>query len=185
MGTWLRALLSIGAVAAAATAFVKLVFVHEAARKQLFPVLRPLYRHVFNPKALRDAARGETRWGVIHHVGRRSGTTYATPIDAQRTVDGVVICLVYGPGADWCRNVLAAGHCTITLDREELTLDTPRVISLSEADPKLSQDRAHFWRNIGIEHCLLLQFVPAAQLGSEISARIVPLSPSRGAQVEP
>jgi deazaflavin-dependent oxidoreductase (nitroreductase family) len=173
MGTWLRALLSIGAVAGAATAFVKLVFVHEAARKQLFPVLRPLYRHVFNPMALRAAARGAKRWGVIHHVGRRSGTMYATPIDAQRTPDGVVICLVYGPGADWCRNVLAAGHCTLTLDGEELTLDTPRVITLSEADPKLSHDRARFWRNIGIEHCLLLQFAPAANLPTATGASSV------------
>jgi deazaflavin-dependent oxidoreductase (nitroreductase family) len=162
-----------GAVAVGATAFVKLIFVREAARRRLFPLLRPLYKHVFNPKALRDAANGETRWGVVHHVGRRSGTVYATPIDAQRTPEGVVICLVYGPGADWCRNVVAAGRCTLTLDGEELSLGAPRVVSLGLAESKLTPERARFWRNIGIEHCLALQTAQPAELMS-MSADTIP-----------
>jgi len=170
MRTSVWVLISVGAVAGAAVAFVKLVFVREAARRRLFFLLQPLYRHVFNPKALRDAARGETRWGVIHHVGRRSGTAYATPIDAQLTPDGVVICMVYGLGADWCRNVLAAGQCTLTLNHQELALSAPRVMSLSQAEPRLSPERARFWRNIGIEHCLSLQFAAPAEV---VSAQVI------------
>jgi deazaflavin-dependent oxidoreductase (nitroreductase family) len=71
---------------------------------------------VLNPQALRTAARRQAEWGVVHHVGRRSGAVYDTPIDTQRTDEGsVVIPLVYGPSADWCRNILAAGGCTLTL----------------------------------------------------------------------
>jgi deazaflavin-dependent oxidoreductase (nitroreductase family) len=166
MRTLIWVLISVGVVAGAAVAFVKLVFVREAVRRRLFFLLQPLYRHVFNPKALRDAARGETRWGVIHHVGRRSGNAYVTPIDAQRTPDGVVVCLVYGPQADWCCNVLAAGQCTLTLEGQELALGAPRVISLTEAEPLLSPERARFWHNIGIEHCLSLQVAARAEVAS-------------------
>jgi deazaflavin-dependent oxidoreductase (nitroreductase family) len=101
-------------------------------------------------------------------VGRRTGTAYATPIDAQRTPDGVVIiCLVYGPSADWCQNVLAAGHCTLTLEGEELAATSPQVISVNDAERRLSPERARFWHSIGIEHCLLLQVAPPADLTFE------------------
>lgn len=123
----------------------------------MFPLLRPLYKRFLNPKALRDAAAGTTRWAVIHHVGRRSGVAYDTPVDAQRTANGVLIALVYGAGADWCRNILAAGHCTLTLDGEELALTAPQVVDMKVAESLLSHERARTWRGIGIEHCLSLQ----------------------------
>jgi deazaflavin-dependent oxidoreductase (nitroreductase family) len=157
---WLLA--SIGSLAAAGVLFGRLVLVRESGRRRLFPVLRPLYRHVLNPNALRAAAHGETRWGVIHHIGRRSGAAYETPVDAQRTRDGVVICLVYGSGADWCRNILAAGGCTLTLDGADLALTAPRVIPMSVAEEQLSPERARRWRSLGIEHCLALQVAPGA-----------------------
>jgi deazaflavin-dependent oxidoreductase (nitroreductase family) len=132
-------------------------FAREAWRRQLFPLMRPLYKRVFNPRVIRAAAVGKTRWGVIHHIGRHSGIAYDTPIDAERTPDGVLIPVVYGPRADWCRNVLAAGQCTLTLGAEELQLSAPQVIPLALAEPQLSPDKARFWRSIGIEHCLSLQ----------------------------
>ena len=46
---------------------------------------------------------------TIHHVGRRSGRAYRTPVLAFRTGRGVVVALTYGPDVDWLRNVLAAG----------------------------------------------------------------------------
>lgn len=48
-------------------------------------------------------------FAIVEHTGRRSGTTYRTPVNAFRTSDGFVIALTYGAGADWVRNVLAAG----------------------------------------------------------------------------
>jgi hypothetical protein len=148
------------------TAFFRVIFTHEAARRRLLPIMRPLYVHVFNPRALRDAARGETRWGVIHHVGRRSGRLYDNPIDAQPTAEGIVIPLVYGPEADWCRNVLAAGGCTLTLDGKDIHLTEPRVIAWAAAAPRVSPEKARFWRGIGIEHLLSLRAVPPVELAS-------------------
>ena len=160
---WL--LLPAGVLALAITLFVKLVLVHESGRRRLFPVLRPLYKRM-NPGNVRAVQRGHSRWAVVHHVGRRSGRPYDTPIDSQRTPDGVIICLVYGAGADWCRNILAAGHCTVTLgDGEVLQLTSPEVITLESAEPQLAPERAKFWRTIGIEHCLALKLSPMAVAG--------------------
>ncbi len=61
MSRFLRALVVLAVLAAALTAFVKFVFVHEDARRRLFPVMRPLYKHVLNPYALRTAARRESQ----------------------------------------------------------------------------------------------------------------------------
>jgi deazaflavin-dependent oxidoreductase (nitroreductase family) len=148
-------LLPTAILALCATGFVKLVLVHEAARARLFPVLRPLYKRT-NPGNIRAVERGQSRWAVVHHVGRRSGKRYDTPIDAQLIANGVVICLVYGAGADWCRNIVAAGGCTLTTNGRELRLNAPMVITMEAAAPLLSPERARFWRTIGIEHCLRL-----------------------------
>jgi deazaflavin-dependent oxidoreductase (nitroreductase family) len=152
----LRILGLLALVVVGLAAFVRMVLVHESLRRRLFPVLRPLYKRVFNPIALRDAARGDTRWAVLHHVGRRSGVAYDTPIDAQLTPDGAVIPLVYGASADWCRNVLAAGGCTLTVGSENLAFTAPRVVPISVAGPQLLPAKARFWRSIGIEHLLSL-----------------------------
>ena len=146
-------LFSVMARSLATAVLVKVLFVREAVRRRLFPVLRPLYKQVLNPFALRDPRR----WGVVHHVGRRSGAAYHTPIDAERTTRGVIIPVVYGPGADWCRNILAAGRCTLTLNGEELALTTPQVISIDAAQPSVSPEKGRFWKSIGIERCLSLQ----------------------------
>jgi deazaflavin-dependent oxidoreductase (nitroreductase family) len=143
-----------------AIAFLWRVFLSEAGRRRVFPALRPLYKRVFNPRVVRAAARHETSWGVVHHVGRRSGASYDTPIDAQRTPDGVLIPLVYGPSSDWCRNILAAGHCTLTLDGAELTLTSPQVIPASDAEPRVPAAAARRWHSLGIEHCLSLKTAP-------------------------
>ena len=45
---------------------------------------------------------------ALHHVGRRSGRTYVTPLSAYPLGDGFVLVVAY-PYVDWCENVLAAG----------------------------------------------------------------------------
>jgi deazaflavin-dependent oxidoreductase (nitroreductase family) len=156
MPSWVWLAVTIGALIVAGIVFIGFVFTREAGRRRAFPLLRPLYKHVFNPGALQAAARGEARWGIVHHVGRRSGARYDTPVDAERTPGGVLIPLVYGAKADWCQNILSAGRCTLTLGGEELALTAPRVIDLSAAAPSLSAERTRSWRRIGIEHCLSL-----------------------------
>ena len=50
---------------------------------------------------LKSAGTPGSTSSVVHHVGRKSGTTYETPIDAVPTDEGFVIALPYGANTDW------------------------------------------------------------------------------------
>ncbi len=67
-------------------------------------------------------------FSMLIHTGRRSGKTYRTPILTFRDGDGYRIALTYGDGADWVRNVLAAGGCDLLTRGRLLHLTDPRVI---------------------------------------------------------
>jgi deazaflavin-dependent oxidoreductase (nitroreductase family) len=85
-------------------------------------------KRVFNPAELRRGVRP-----VLTHVGRSSGTTYRTPLDAHPVDGGYVFVLVYSSRSDWVRNVLAAGHARLRVDGQDLELTSPRVIASEEA----------------------------------------------------
>ena len=86
------------------TAFFRL-----QAIKPVTDTTRALNKRFGNPAMMRLAGRRYFFAGVIRHTGRRSGREYATPIWAVPTTEGVVISLPFGEGADWLKNVLAAG----------------------------------------------------------------------------
>jgi deazaflavin-dependent oxidoreductase (nitroreductase family) len=66
-------------------------------------------------------------FGVLEHVGRRSGRVRRTPLNVFRTgSDRWVIALTYGPGVQWLRNIEAAGECRILTRRRWLRLVEPR-----------------------------------------------------------
>jgi deazaflavin-dependent oxidoreductase (nitroreductase family) len=52
-------------------------------------------------------------FGIVHHVGRKSGQSYAVPVNVFRQGDAWIIALTYGSESDWVKNVLAAGGCTL------------------------------------------------------------------------
>lgn len=70
--------------------------------------------------------------GALHHIGRRSGRTYVTPLSAYRLGEGFVLGVAY-PEVDWCRNVLAAGKCTLTWNGREYALERPELIPAAQA----------------------------------------------------
>jgi deazaflavin-dependent oxidoreductase (nitroreductase family) len=69
---------------------------------------------------------------ALHHVGRRSGRAYVTPLSAYPLGDGFVLAVAY-PHVDWCENVLAAGKCTLTRNGKEYALERPEVIPRAQA----------------------------------------------------
>ena len=89
-------------------------------------------RDYVNPVSRRFAGRVPP-FALIHHLGRRSGKEYRTPIMVFRTDDGFVIALTYGPGTDWVRNVRSAGGATIEYRGREIEVDGPRVTDGFEA----------------------------------------------------
>jgi uncharacterized membrane protein required for colicin V production len=48
-------------------------------------------------------------FGILAHVGRKSGKVYRTPVNIFRASSGFVIALTYTSQSEWVKNVLAAG----------------------------------------------------------------------------
>ena len=156
-----KLLLAIAIVGGSMVVLLIVGFFHEAGRQRLLPLLRPLLKRVINPRTLRAISRGESDYAVVHHVGRRSGTAYQTPVEAYRAAEGTLILLPYGPVTDWCKNVLAAGQCTLTVDGQDLLLSAPEVVPASAAEARVPDDVAHRWHRQGIAHYLWLESAPA------------------------
>ena len=85
-------------------------------------------KRLFNPKALRNG-----KWQVICHVGRSSGQSYRTPLEAVPVEGGFVFTLVYGSRSDWVQNVLAAGTATLEIGGDSVDVVEPRLITADEA----------------------------------------------------
>jgi deazaflavin-dependent oxidoreductase (nitroreductase family) len=94
--------------------------------------MRHVTKHVFNPPTIAAGKRP-----VLIHVGRTSGTTYQTPLDAHPVDGGYLFVLVYGGRSDWARNILAAGHARLRIDGTEVELTAPRLVGTEEADAAL------------------------------------------------
>ena len=52
-------------------------------------------------------------FGILTHVGRKSGRVYRTPVNVFRVPEGFLIALTYGRESEWVKNVLAAGGCEV------------------------------------------------------------------------
>jgi deazaflavin-dependent oxidoreductase (nitroreductase family) len=86
-------------------------------------------KRVFNPWEIRRGVRP-----VLTHVGRSSGKTYRTPLDAHPVEGGYLFILVYGSESDWVRNVFEAGQARLLISgQEEIRLVKPRLIDEAEA----------------------------------------------------
>ncbi|MGV0624283.1 nitroreductase family deazaflavin-dependent oxidoreductase [Mycolicibacter minnesotensis] len=93
-------------------------------------------RHVTNPIQRLWAGWAPT-FGILEHVGRRSGKPYRTPLSVFSTDEGgqpgVAILLTYGPDRDWLKNITAAGEARLRRHGKTLRVSNPRVVSRAEA----------------------------------------------------
>ena len=82
--------------------------------KRFLP-LRKFNRAILNP-ITKSIFAGRFRYcSLVHHIGRRSGKEYATPVLAIRKETHIFIPLTYGPDTDWFLNVRAAGTCQVKI----------------------------------------------------------------------
>jgi deazaflavin-dependent oxidoreductase (nitroreductase family) len=88
--------------------------------------LRRFNRKITNPIMLSFA--GKQLYTVVEHVGRRSKRVYHTPVLGQPGGEGFFIPLPYGEDTDWCRNVLAAGGCTVRWNGQTIQLTRPQIV---------------------------------------------------------
>ncbi len=80
------------------------------------------------------------KWPVLTHVGRISGVTYRTPLEAHHIDSGYIFILVYGSDSDWVQNVLAGGDTTLDIEDDTFALVNPRLVSKEDAWQLLSPD---------------------------------------------
>ncbi len=89
-------------------------------------------KRVFNPVEIRRGVRP-----VLTHVGRTTGRTYRTPLDAHPLPDGYLFIPMYGPRTDWVRNVISAGTAGLSIDGTEIRLDSPQMVKKRDVWPLL------------------------------------------------
>jgi deazaflavin-dependent oxidoreductase (nitroreductase family) len=118
---------------------------------------RALNKRFGNPAMMRLAGRRYFFAGVIRHTGRRSGREYSTPIWAVPTADGFVVSLPFGEGADWLKNLLAAGRATIEARGETWEVAEPEVVGREDARPLLPRRARLLFGLAGIERYVKLR----------------------------
>jgi deazaflavin-dependent oxidoreductase (nitroreductase family) len=67
-------------------------------------------------------------FGVLIHLGRKSGRLYRTPVNVFRIPDGFLVALTYGQQAHWVQNVLAAGGCRLETRGAAYQLSAPVIV---------------------------------------------------------
>jgi deazaflavin-dependent oxidoreductase (nitroreductase family) len=84
---------------------------------------------------LRPAAARLPGFGVLVHRGRTTGRTYRTPVNVFRQGEAYLFFLTYGSDAQWVRNVLSAGSCSLETERRIVELGEPEIVTDPALEP--------------------------------------------------
>jgi deazaflavin-dependent oxidoreductase (nitroreductase family) len=99
-------------------------------------------------------------FGILEHVGRRSGKQYRTPLsvfDADiEGKPGVAIMLTYGPDRDWLKNLNAAGGGRMRRHGKTFGVTNPRTVSRDEAAAYVSGAARRVFPRLPFEQAVLL-----------------------------
>ncbi len=100
-----------------------------------FPWLRQRMNDTVNPWLMEHGIPGSATAGIatLEHVGRKSGTTYFTPVHPTLRDEEILIPAPLGVGSQWARNVLAAGRARLQFHETLHELDRPELITVAEA----------------------------------------------------
>jgi deazaflavin-dependent oxidoreductase (nitroreductase family) len=67
-------------------------------------------------------------FGILTHVGRKSGKVYRTPINVFRASNCFIVALTYSSQSEWVKNLLAAGGCELKTRWKRYPLSAPKVV---------------------------------------------------------
>lgn len=116
-------------------------------------------RHVTNP-IQRMWAGWAPSFGILEHVGRRSGKPYRTPLSVfPADVDGkpgVAIMLTYGPDRDWLKNLNAAGTARMRRKAKTFGVADPRMVTKAEAAEHVTGAWRPIFARLPFEQAVLL-----------------------------
>lgn len=113
-------------------------------------------RRITNP-IQRTWAGWAPSYGILEHVGRRSGKHYRTPLTVFNTTEGVAIMLTYGPDRDWLKNLTAAGSATMRRHGKTFTVSEPRVVSKTQAATQVVGGMRRVFPRLPFDSAVLLR----------------------------
>ncbi|HEU4332441.1 MAG TPA: nitroreductase family deazaflavin-dependent oxidoreductase [Lapillicoccus sp.] len=120
----------------------------------------PAWAAGFNRLALRISGhRLFPLYAVVEHVGRKSGRAYEVPVALIASPTQFVICLPFGRGTNWARNVVAAGGCDIRWKGGTHHVTSPRVVGREVALPLANRFERFMIPRLGFSDFLLLDRV--------------------------
>ena len=99
-------------------------------------------------------------FGILEHVGRRSGKPYRTPLTVfNADVDGkpgVAILLTCGPDRDWLKNLNAAGGGQMRRHGKTFGVSNPRTVTKEQAETHVSGTSKRLFARMPFEQAVLL-----------------------------
>jgi deazaflavin-dependent oxidoreductase (nitroreductase family) len=114
--------------------------------------IRYFNKRFLNRFMLKFVVRDHKSFAIVHHVGRRSGKTYETPIMVEPTGEGFLIALTYGPHVDWYRNLLAVGQGELVWEGKTYTIGKPEPVDPTAALPHYPFHQKVILRLFAIQH---------------------------------
>ena len=93
---------------------------------------------------------------VVHHVGRKTGRKYRSPVVAFRSRLGIVIPMTYGRDVDWARNIVRARRCDLDQSGRRVALKNPRIVDFDRARSRLPAPLRPFFRAASFPGYVLL-----------------------------
>jgi len=99
---------------------------------QMPRVMRRINRD-FTNRVMGPLAAWAPPMAVVHHVGRKSGRAYRTPVLAFPVEGGILTPLPYGTDTDWLLNLMAAGGGELEVFGRLREVENPRVIDVEAA----------------------------------------------------
>jgi len=74
-------------------------------------------------------------FAVLTHHGRKTGRAYRTPVNVFRRGDAYLFFLTYGSDAQWVKNVLSTGSCSLETRGGVVELVEPELVTDPELRP--------------------------------------------------
>ena len=126
-------------------------------QKSLLHRMRFLNKRFFNRLTLKFAGSSYSPISIIWHVGRRSGTLYATPVIAKPFGNQFLFALPYGHNVDWYRNILAAGWGTVVSNGKEYPVERPEPLDVKADASGLPFALRMIVRLVGVQHFIQMR----------------------------
>ena len=93
---------------------------------------------------------------VVHHLGRKSGKPYRSPVIAIASQRGFVIPMTYGRDVDWARNLVHARGGELERMGRRVKVRNPKIVGLDEARPHLPAPARTFFGMMNFPGFVLL-----------------------------